>query len=740
MRLTVSRTFGLFAAACVCLLASAAAALAQEASDAIAVTVQNPITSDAVNRIKNQINMRLNEANPSRGQLKAVVFDFNPDGKPASTTDFGTCFELAEFIGSGRMQGLQTIAFVHNSVTGHTVLPILACKELVMRDKVGSIGPIVVEGVQPLDIDVRQTAYRKRFTRDERWPIVQKMFDPNVQLVKGKSREGGRTVFADARNEEALKHITGIEPVQGVQDGQLASYPAQLARSVELARGLAENRRELAELYGLPPLRDDPLQGRTPDAYQWTLKGDVDGAMRESVNRIIRDVRKKKGNVLILILNCGGTDLEAARGLADDLVKAQTGDEAIQIIAFVPDTAPDAAAVIALGCSDIVMTRPKPGPDGTSDVKEADFGNFDRYIKSAKPAALDAQKRSLREFAEQRDYPGVLIEGMLDQSVEILRVRGTDNNRNKTKLMTRSEFQAEEKQAEQQKRSPAWSVDKVIKAPGVPFHPNATLASELGLARFTVPTTNVKDVCTIYGVSDAKSPDPGWLDKFAEFLKIPAVTVILVMVGFIGLILELKVPGLTVPGIIAALCFILVFWSQSRFSGEMFVLALLLFILGLVLVGLEIFVLPGFGACGITGILCMLAGLGLVTLEKLPTNSGEWVGFGVRVSYYLFAMMGAMGAAFVIAKFLPQVPGANRLLLAPPSDQPNASEPVLPGASEALELMGAIGTTTTPLRPAGVVRFGDKFVDVVSDGGFIPSGSRVQVIAVEGTRIVVKEV
>jgi membrane-bound ClpP family serine protease len=324
---------------------------------------------------------------------------------------------------------------------------------------------------------------------------------------------------------------------------------------------------------------------------------------------------------------------------------------------------------------------------------------------------------------------------MLVRELEIVRA-SANGNAKKTKLMTRDEFNTE------LKTNPGvWSeVPKVVKPKGMPFHPNATLATELGLARFTVASTNVNDVCKIYGVSDAKSPDPGMWDKFAEFLKIPAVTIILVMVGFIGLILELKVPGLTVPGIIAALCFILVFWSQSRFSGEMFVLALLLFILGLALVGIEIFVLPGFGACGICGILCMLAGLGLVTLDKIPTDTGEWVKFGVRISTYLFAMMGALVLAFVIAKFLPQVPYANRMMLAPPSDQPNAAESALPGASAALELLGAIGTSTTALRPAGVVRFGDKFVDVVSDGGFIPSGTRVQVIAVEGTRIVVKEV
>ena len=48
---------------------------------------------------------------------------------------------------------------------------------------------------------------------------------------------------------------------------------------------------------------------------------------------------------------------------------------------------------------------------------------------------------------------------------------------------------------------------------------------------------------------------------------------------------------------------------------------------------------------------------------------------------------------------------------------------LLPGAGEAAELLGAMGTANTPLRPAGVVKFGDKFVDVVSDGGFIPAGT-----------------
>ncbi len=710
-------------AALALLCALAAPAPAQDGSDALFLTVANPISGDAVARVRNQIAARVND--PVR-RVSTVVLDFTPDGKPASTTDFGTAYDLAEVIGG--YKGLTTIAFVRAPVTGHTVLPVLACKELVMA-KAGAIGPVVTEGVPPLNA-VRQAAYRERFNRDDRWPIVQKMFDPGVKLVRGPARAGGGTIYVDANDAAAVQKVAGnAVQVPGVTDGQLASYGPEAARAVELAKGRAESQRELAELYGLPPLRPDPLMGRTPDAYAWTLRGDVDGAMRESVTRVIRDVRKKKGNVLILVFACDGTDIDEARRLAEELIKAQSGDDAVQVIGFIPDTAADAAAVVALGCSEIVMTKPK-NADG--EAKEAEFGNLDRFLKTAKATTISASHKSVRELAELQGHPAVLVDAMFQRELEVVRVRAKDNAR-RTRLLSRKELLDPQVAKD-------WVEDKVIKAPGVPFAAPATLAAELGIARFTVPTKELSEVTAVYGLKDAKNPDPGWVDRFAEFLRIPAVAVILVMVGFIGLILELKVPGLTVPGITAALCFVLVFWSQSRFSGEMFVLALLLFILGLVLLGVEIFVLPGFGVCGISGILFLLAGLGLVTMEKVPDSTAGWVEFGTRTSYYLFAMIGALVFAFLIAKLLPQVPGANRLLLAPPPDAPASAAPELPGASAAAELLGAIGTTTTALRPAGVVRFGDQFVDVVSDGGFIPTGTRVQVIAVEGTRIVVKEV
>jgi membrane-bound serine protease (ClpP class) len=167
----------------------------------------------------------------------------------------------------------------------------------------------------------------------------------------------------------------------------------------------------------------------------------------------------------------------------------------------------------------------------------------------------------------------------------------------------------------------------------------------------------------------------------------------------------------------------------------------MLFVLGLMLLMIEVFVTPGFGAAGIFGILLMLGSLALVTMNEVPRDTEEWTAFGGKMATYLFGMMAGIVAAFVLARFLPHVPYANRLMLQAPDEAPGGADAVaLPGAAQAASLLGAIGTAATALRPAGSVRFGDEYVDVVTEGGFVPSGSRVQVVEVEGNRIVVKEV
>jgi membrane-bound serine protease (ClpP class) len=167
----------------------------------------------------------------------------------------------------------------------------------------------------------------------------------------------------------------------------------------------------------------------------------------------------------------------------------------------------------------------------------------------------------------------------------------------------------------------------------------------------------------------------------------------------------------------------------------------------LILIGVEIFVLPGLGITGISGILLVLISLVLVTLEKKPETTQEWLSVGKTLSTFGLGFMGAIAAALVAAWYLPHIPYASRLVLKPPAEGGEAveGEGLLgddavnpPPASAAL--LGAIGVAVTTLRPAGLARFNEAFVDVIAEGSYVTPGSRVQVIEIEGNRIVVKEV
>jgi membrane-bound ClpP family serine protease len=269
---------------------------------------------------------------------------------------------------------------------------------------------------------------------------------------------------------------------------------------------------------------------------------------------------------------------------------------------------------------------------------------------------------------------------------------------------------------------------------------SATQAQEIGLADVV---KDFNQLCEREGVvpGQVHTPRADWLDGLADFLRDPWTSMILVMLGITCLILELKMPGVGLPGVIAAICFVLFFWAHSQLHGQITWLALLLFILGLVLIGLEIFVLPGFGVCGISGVLLVLASLGLVAYGHWPRTGPEWARFGEKLSPFGVSLLGSLLLVFLIVKYLPHIPVLNRLM-SKPGDETEDGAPAVdyPIHAELQALLGAIGVAATPLRPAGKCQFAESFVDVVAERGYIMPGTRVQVIEVEGNRVVVKEV
>jgi membrane-bound serine protease (ClpP class) len=713
--------------------------LAQERRNAgLVAPIPTTITTEATSRLRSALYgpLRRYEDQLNRDPKWAGTFyllcDFNPDNRDNASDDPGACQTLARYLRDlQRKQGIQVIAFVHGSVTRHAVLPVLACSEIVMsQDPPAQLGKVAdaQHPLEPLDRVAFDDIANKRHSS----VLIHKMYDPSVDVIKG--RDG---LYHDRYEKPLPKGVA----VSGLSHGETALYSFELASKLNLCQPMpCKNIDEVLDRYRLSRDSLYPTLDRLV-AWRIVLKGPINGEMKERVKRRIRQALGEKANVLIFELACGGGESEAAYDLANFLTELNDNRrEPVETVAFVTGRARDTAAFIAFACNKIVMQREvKKNKWLGNEVQEgALLGGFDRFML-AHPELEPVIRRNLADIAEKKHYPRILAEGMLDRDLRIYAVKSTKEESTR-KYMSKAELEAD------QRGEQRWQSVGIIKPSGdkeenTYLALTADQARDLGVAREVV--NNFEELCEREGISpsDVQNAESDWLDALVDFLRDPWTSVILVMVGITCLILELKMPGVGLPGIISAICFLLFFWSHSQVSGQVVWLAFLLFLLGLILLGLEIFVIPGFGVTGISGVILVLGSIGLVAYGHWPRSNEEWVSYGQALSPFTLAILGAIVSAFFLARYLPHIPYANRLMLKPQEDTGELGEEVPSSIHpEVAALLGAIGVAATPLRPAGKVQFGDDFVDVVAEGSYILPGTRVQVVEIEGNRIVVKEV
>ena len=176
---------------------------------------------------------------------------------------------------------------------------------------------------------------------------------------------------------------------------------------------------------------------------------------------------------------------------------------------------------------------------------------------------------------------------------------------------------------------------------------DATRAKKLHFIHNTVDNKDIRLVYRLYDLDEknVRNSEPSWMDFLSRFLDRTEVKWLLILIGIAGLILEIKMPGATIPGLVFLMCFVLFFWSQAYIHGFIVLYAIGLFVLGIILLAVEVFVLPGFGIAGISGIILLLVGITLATLEKAPSSNEEWSSFATQVMQYGLAvvMSGVMG-------------------------------------------------------------------------------------------------
>jgi len=413
--------------------------------------------------------------------------------------------------------------------------------------------------------------------------------------------------------------------------------------------------------------------------YYGEITSEIDLSMAPYVNRIIDEANKENADAVIFKINTFGGRVDAATQIKDAILSSKA-----LTIAFINNRAISAGSLIALSCVKITMV---PGSSiGATTVVDQSGNKLSEKYQSY-------MRSEMRATAEKNGRRTDIAQGMVDERIV---VKGLVDS---TQLITLTTDEALKYKI----------ADTVV-----------TDFDEL-LAAFNLKNAKVITIKT------------NWAEEVVKFLNNPIVSTILIMIGFFGLMAEIKSPGWGLPGTAGVIALILFFGSSYivELASE---IEIIMFVAGIILIFLEIFVIPGFGITGISGIILVMASIFLSLTGGLPFFDINVIsGAIIQLS---IALAGAFILILLVAKFLPKSKSFNRLVLA---EEENADKGFVSYPS-AKELIGAEGIALTDLRPAGSAEINNQRYDVVADWQYIERGKKVKVIRVEGIKVVVTQI
>lgn len=415
--------------------------------------------------------------------------------------------------------------------------------------------------------------------------------------------------------------------------------------------------------------------------YVAPIEGIIDLGLAPFVQRVLNEAAREGAAAVVLEINTFGGRVDGAVLIRDALLDAK-----VPTVAFVNKRAISAGALIGLAAGKIAMAD--GGTIGAATPVQ--LGQPGSPAQPVEEKTVSYVRKEFRATAESRGRPPRIAEAMVDADVEIPGLV------EKEKLLTLTTAEALKHK----------------------------------VADFRADT--LQDVLKPLGLAGAevRRVAPNWAENLVRWLTHPIVGSLLISIGMLGILLELRTPGFGVPGILGLLGLALFFWGHwlVRLAGWE---ELLLIGGGLLLLALEIFVTPGFGITGILGTAALLGGLSL----SLVGQGASWAFVLEAVSRVVFSLLLALAASLAMLRILPRLPFGRRLIL-------ETGLPAGGGYATAQEgdtrWLGKAGTTLSPLRPAGIAEIEGERVDVVSEGEFIPFGAAIVVIRVDGNRIVVR--
>lgn len=415
--------------------------------------------------------------------------------------------------------------------------------------------------------------------------------------------------------------------------------------------------------------------------YVVPIEGIIDLGLAPYVQRVLDEATASGAAAVVLEINTFGGRVDAAVQIRDALLNSR-----IRTIAFVNKRAISAGALISLAAENIVMAG--GGTIGAAMPVQA--GQPGTAAQPVSEKTVSYVRKEFRATAESRKRPPLLAEAMVDADVEI---RGVIE---KGKLLTLTTDEAlKHKLADKR----ADTIESALE--------------QLDL-----------------GGAELRRTSPNWAENVVRFLTHPVVSSLLITIAMLGIIVEIRTPGFGFAGGIGLVSLALFLWGHwlvQLVGWE----ELLLAIAGVILLALEVFFIPGFGIAGVLGILALIAGLVLSML-----GTGDTPQFILlTAARVVFALLVALVGSLMLLRFLPRLPFGRQLVLETGLD--TESGYVSAPASDR-SWLGRSGRAWSTLRPAGIAEIDGQRLDVVSDGEFIDAGESIEVVRVDGNRIVVK--
>jgi membrane-bound ClpP family serine protease len=544
------------------------------------------------------------------------------------------------------------------------------------------------------------------------------MLDPSVEVLKVETDEATEYILKDQLDAIKKDHTLVSPPEVIKPSGSMGSFTGREVSTYSDVQLLASDRQALARGLAVRPgavVEDQSLVGDWRPVMV-NIEGPITPRKARQLDTMITSHTRDRGaNWIGVRIDSTGGELVDCLRVADRLAGLDASD--VQTVAYVPVDASGGAALVAMACDQVVMQpEAQIGGKGTVDL--------DRRV-------LDAATESIRaSLATTTPHGWSLMAATIDPGIELFSYRNT-------KTGDVRYFSPEEAAALPDSEN--WQKGAQIKPAGEPLRLNSKRAQELGVATHVVDSWD--EFKQLYGFDrDPLVAEPNWALELVEALSSPGLAFVLLVIGFVGIYVELHTPGVGAGAFVAALAFMLFFWSNFL-HGTAGWLEVLLFVGGVLFLLIEMLVLPGFGIFGLGGGLMILASLVLASQTfVLPQSDSELKELRHSLTMVAAATLCVVVAAIALRRYLPQAPVFRTLLLNPPAEEDLIDLDHREALADFSHLIGRQGVATTNLMPSGKADFDGQLVDVIAEGLPIERGQAIVVTKTRGNRVMVHAV